>query len=384
MSGLLRWAAIMIAAGLVFVSAGCGPDRDDESLFVSNVQANEAMSDARQTLYRHAQSSDGEARTRALETLGMMVGPEAGAVLAENLDHPAVAVRFAAAMGVGDCRYTPALPKLRAMLAAETTDPSVQCAAIYALHRMGDDSCTHRLAAVLYDGTPEARANAALVMAKLGVPAAERPLADRLKTEKDQRVVLQIAESLAALRHRSSYGILAAKAWIGEPHEQMLAVQALGRTRTEQARGALMQAFDPERPPPIRLAAAAGLAKLGDRRGLGISLQAIRDPQKFARESFGQPVTLNDAQVGQYKTLASLALGEMGLPGAVDVLLPLLSDPDPTVAIAAAKAILNLLSPGVPAAQPALTVPAPLPATTQAAPPPSEPGAILRTAPPQE
>lgn len=373
----------MALVALAALAGGC-QSRQSE-LETAHVNPAAAVTAARSTLFRQANSADAEARTRAIETLGLMIGQQAGPVVMENLSHPAVAVRFSAAMACGDCRYAPAGPKMRELLTAEGTDQSIQCAAIYCLHRLGDDTYTDRLAKILYDGQPEARANAALVMGKLGLPAGIRPLYDRLRSEQDARVQFQIAESLAALRFDRSFGILTSKAWVGEPPEQLMAVQALGRTRSDRVKGDLIQAFGPDRAPPVRLAAAAGLARMGDNRGADMVLKAIRDPQGFAKESVGKSVQLTDAQIAQYKTLGALALGEMsGQPGAPDVLMELLTDKDPTVTIAAAKSILNLLAP------PELARPvvgakgsaATQPARPSAAPAVSPP--VMRTAPPRE
>ncbi len=349
-----------------------GAARGTPDLTVSHVDSGEALSAARATLYRQAQSSDGEARTRALETLGLMVGRDAGSIYLENLDHPANAVRFAAAMACGDCRYAPAEKKLQELLGKESTDQSLQCAAIYALHRLGDDTYTSRLAEILYEGQPEGRANAALVMGKMGLPAAIPRLNERLKADGDTRVKLQIAESLTALNHAWGFKYLMGVSITGQPHEQLQAIEALGRSRSEQTRSTLVNAFDAgdNPPPPIRIAAAEGLARIGDNRGLKVMLMAVQDPPALARESFGKRVPLNDAQAAQYKTLGALALGEVHQPGIVDILRPMLNDKNPTVTIAAAKSILNLLAPPVyapPGKQQTVSAPPPMRQTVQPA-----------------
>jgi HEAT repeat protein len=379
---LLKWSVTV--AVVACIAAGCQGRKAE--LKTTQVDSASAVAAARNTLFRQARSTDAEARTRAIETLGLMVGQEAGSVLLENLKHPAVAVRFSAAMACGDVRYAPAGPVVREMLANESTDQSIQCAAIYCLHRLGDDTYTDRLAKILYDGQPEARANAALVMGKLGLAAGVRPLYDRLKTEHDSRVQFQIAESLAALRYERSFGLLTSKAWVGEPPEQLMAVQALGRTRNERAKTELIQAYQPDRPPPVRLAAAAGLARMGDNRGANIAMKAIQDPEGFAKDCVGKSVKLTEAQKAQYQTLGALALGEMSEPGVVDVLMPLLNAKDPTVTIAAAKSILNRLAPPQPpkaAAGPAVPTGPAAGATRPAAPAASAPP-VMRTAPPRE
>jgi HEAT repeat protein len=380
---------LLIAATALACAAAACQSRSKAELQSSRIDSAAAVTAARDTLFRQARSSDAEARTRAIETLGLMVGPEAGPVLLENLKHPAVAVRFSAAMACGDTRYAPAAPHMRELLTTEGTDQNIQCAAIFCLHRLGDDTHMDRLAKILYDGSPEARANAALVMGKLGLQAGVKPLYDRLNTEHDSRVQFQIAESLAALKYERSYGLLTSKAWVGDPSEQLMAVEALGRMRSEKARGDLIQAFEPDHSPPVRLAAAAGLGRMGDNRGAALALESINDPDQVARECVGKRVHLTDPQKAQYQTLAALALGEMNQPGAVDVLMKLLNDKDPTVTIAAAKSILNLLAPTAPVpplpAAPAHAAAATVPASQPARPAPTAgTPSVLRVAPPRE
>ncbi|MFW6154088.1 MAG: HEAT repeat domain-containing protein [Planctomycetota bacterium] len=297
---------------------------------------------AREALYDAAGSPDGQVRAHALESLALAEGQAAGPTLLAALDDPAVAVRFVAAMGLGDIAYAPAREKLKAMTEGEI-DKNVLCGAIYALHRLGDDTLAPYLGKLLYDGSPEVRANAALVMGKFGADAAIRPLSNRLDVERNRGVRLQIAESLALLGDQRSYGLLMNFSHIGEPHERMAAVAALGRTGSLRAKGVVLWAIDETKPPPLRLVAGGALGQLGDNRAYWMILGAIEDPKAFSQQSLEKDVTLSAEQKQQLRSIAALAIGRLGEPAAVDVLVGLLDNPTATVAVSAARSILMLL-----------------------------------------
>ena len=373
-------AGLLIAGLLGATLAGCGGGLGDLGTGAMRASPQQAYLAARQTLYRASASRDGAVRSRAVEALALTEGALAGQTLTKALDDEAVAVRFAAAMGVGDCRLTDAKGKLREMSASPETDPSVRCAIIYALSRMGDDSHINQLGGFLGTGSPEVRANAALAMAKIGQEAAIQPLREQLRDERHPGVKLQLLESLAALRDPRSFAQLSANARAGEPYARLQAVQALGRSRSPRAKRSLLRHMRPGEPPPLRIAAAGALARLGDRRGWSLAVRAVRDPQAVARESFDRNVAVSRPQQVQIQTLGALALGQMNRTKAVDWLLPLLKGPDETTRVAAAKSIMGILAEHRPSAPPAVPEPEPQVPTTR----PAATGPAVRTAPPKE
>jgi HEAT repeat protein len=376
--------------------AGCAADVATPRSGVPQADRRNAAEAARAKLYEAANSPDGAVRCRALEALALTQGQAAGSALGKALDDPAPAVQFAAAMGIGDCQHLGASEKLRKMAESPDVSPSVQCAVVYALHGLGDDTRMNRLATFLMSGGPEARANAALVMAKIGHPSAVKPLRSQLENETHPGVRLQLVESLAALGEPRSYSLLRAYARAGDPYERMLAVQALGRTRDSQAKGLLVWAFGAEQPPPLRLVAAGGLARMGDHRGWNLAVEAVQKPADVARQSFKGVVALSKPQEAQLQLLGALALGQMNRPEAVDVLLPLLSSEDPTCRAGAAKSILMLLAESPESASSAISrdsalvargaspAVAPAAATTGTPPAASPAEPAIRAAPPRE
>ncbi len=338
-----RGGILVAALALATVAlGGCGrlagaPGRMQTS-------AASARARAERVLYKAAASSDGQLRARAVESLAMTEAPNAGRILMAGLNDGAVAVQFASAMGIGDLAYAPAMEKLQAMADDPDTDKNVLCGVIYALHRLGDDSRAPLLGPMLYDASAEVRANSAMAMGKFGSDAAIGPLSSRMDVERNRGVRLQIAESLAKLGDERSYGILMNFAHIGEPHERMAAVAALGRAGGPRAKHAVLWAIDETQPPLLRLVAGGALGQLGDSRAYWMLLSAIEDPEGFSQLSSDKPVSLSVENVQQLQSVASLALGHVGETAAVDVLTDLLDSPNPTVAVSAAQSILMLLS----------------------------------------
>ncbi len=339
----LRWAGTLTAAMIAAaVAAGCSLGGPRASKL--QIPPSEAYQEARRTVLQASGDRAGEVRSRAMEVLALTEGADAADVFVSGLRDPEVGVRFAAVMALGDCGYAPAAEVLRQMMANEQTNPNVRGAIIYALDRMGDRRFRSKLGMLLTDASPEVRANAALVIAKIGDPAGTGPLRDRLEGEQHAGVKYQLTESLAALGYPLSVGMLSGYIRMGQPHEKLLALQALGRTGSPRAQKTLIRVLDEERPPLVRIAAAGALGRLGDARGYKLALQAVVDPDALARQSYGRPVRLGDPQRYQIQMLGALALGQMRREEAAGSLMGLLASPERSLAVAAAKSIMVLLA----------------------------------------
>ena len=136
-------------------------------------------------------------RAQAIEALGEVAGEEGIIYFLEAVRDPSPAVRFAACMALGTIEHEEARELLRLRL--EDGDGSVQVAAVYALHRMGDQTHTSLLAdKLLRDPEVEVRRNAALVLGELGEGGSIRLLRHAAR-DKDESVRLQATEAMAAL-----------------------------------------------------------------------------------------------------------------------------------------------------------------------------------------
>ena len=302
-------------------------------------------------------AEDEVARTRfiALEAIPAALGARGGAICKQALNDPSPEVRTAAAMGIGDLRYAPAKEKLRKMVLYKVEgaerDARAYCAAIYALHQLGDETHTTHLGALLFDREKEVRATVAAVMGKMGLKAAISPLKSALADERDHDLKFELTRSLARCGERSSLRRIEAHTRDQFVDEQIIAVKAMLELQSPMCRTIFSSLAANDKSPRVKTAAAGGLAALGyDTPALFYyCVQAAIEPRKLMQEALGQRRKPTDRQIHFLQGLAAAALGEFEHPQAIDVIGTLLRSSDPGVRVAAAASILGALpQPAVP------------------------------------
>jgi HEAT repeat protein len=278
------------------------------------------------------------AQVRAIEALERAAPEQGRAYFNELLFDESPAVRFAALMALGGLKRGESVDRVRAL--AGDPDGSVRAAAVFALHRLGDRSRTSELSPLLLDHpSAGARANAAMVLGRLGERGAATLLHAALRREKDESVRLQALEALAALGDRKATGQLGLMAMNSTGQKMVFALLALRRPPRRELRALFAEQLAAGPYDEVRLAAAVGLAGLSDRSGFDFALDRL---SRFAPSRSG--VDPPDQQAARVKTLAALALEQMGDPRALDALAAAMNaDPDPTVRIAAARAVLSII-----------------------------------------
>lgn len=300
--------------------------------------------DARTTLHQAAEDTDPQVRSRALEGLADTEGRQAGPLILQGLQDTHPPVRFAAAMAAGEVRYERATPLLLGMAKDPQTPPKLLCAVIYALHRVGETAYTTKLGEFLNrDDDKWIRATAAMVMGKLGEPAAMEPLDDLRRNDRDAVVLLQVVEAMAALGDERAGALLRSYTKSRFLEDRIIAVQGLARVRTQGTVYFLRKLLNDSREDPaVRAVAAGSLAQLGEPSGYALLVRFATNPRKAARDARGG-IRVLEAEVVNLQTLAILALGHMGDLEAVQKLHPLVFSPNGTVRVAACKAVLQLL-----------------------------------------
>jgi len=331
------------------------------------VDPRKACIDATSTMRQAADDPDWVTRAVAIEALSQTMGAKAGPVFKEALRDKVPAVRFAAAMAIGDVRYTPAKPLLVDMAKKKDDSPHAEpdkrvfCAVIYALHRMGDTRFTHELASLLFDQERDVRANAAMVMGKLGEPSARVPLKTRLEDELDPSVQLQFVEALAMLGDTQQAFTLESYTKNEFLEDRLDAISAMARLRPPRAVLVLRKMLDSRQPPPVRIAAAGALGRLGhaDDRMYRLCVRALEKPKEMLRRQKGAPDEIPGVEVRSLQRLAAIALGWMNRQDAADVLHPLLRNSNGGVRVAAAMSLVRLLEAYRPVVEPAEPQPKP-------------------------
>lgn len=366
--------AIWLSIPLALMVGGCGwlvspaqPPKADQR---------QAAVEAVFTLRQLAESKDPVVRCNAIEALSETVGAREAGVYMQALSDANPMVQFAGAMALGDVRYEGAREALLAMANAAGPDKRVYAAVIYALYRLKDTSHMGDLARLLLHAEPEVRADAVLVIGKIGEPSGIDPLRQLLAAETDPKVRLQTVESLALLGDGRGKSNLEAYTHTRFVDEQLVAIRAIGRVRPDRWELILEDAMSEHQPVPVRVAAGGAAAQLGDysMRNYQLCVDAVENPNGLLAGRFGKEKDVNPVEATMVRRLGAISLGYMNRPQAVDVLLPLLRAEDGTIRVVAAMSILRLIPPAYitqPETQPARTQPAPPAATSPAATMPS-------------
>jgi HEAT repeat protein len=278
-------------------------------------------------------------RAQAIEALGQVAPDQVVIYALEALRDPHPAVRFAACMALGTVKYAEAQDLLRLRL--EDENGSVQAAAIFALHRLGDTSHTSLLAdKLLRDPDVHVRRNAALVLGELGEPGSVRLLKHAAR-DRDESVMLQATESMAILGDGKARQQLAIQAYDGAGHRQALALLAMGRTQDPRFLSVLELQLREGPHLETKLAAARALGQFGRDDGLKLALKNL----DFNKPGKSLPEDPPETQLMRIRSMAALALGAIGDRAALPALRKRLeAQDDPRVQLAAAKAILEILN----------------------------------------
>jgi HEAT repeat protein len=280
-------------------------------------------------------------RCQAVEALRRGASEDGLPWIRSALLDEAPGVRFAACVALGELRDAASKDKFGELLA----DPnrSVQMAAVFGLHRLGDTHHSSRLAeALLYDRDSVVRRNAALLLGLLAEPGAVKLLA-RVMEDADEALRLQALESMARLGSAQACQQLLFHAHSGLGARETFAINALAETRDPQFANLYRERLSNARHPETRLAAARALGMLGNAEGL----DEARDLLDFDRPDRSPDVAKDDSpevQIIRARQLAALALGAIGSADALPGLAQAIQEPyDPRVELAAALAVLEIL-----------------------------------------
>ena len=255
--------------------------------------------------------------------------------LAMTDEHPGV--RFAACVALGVLKDHASRSRLESM--ASDKDASVSAAAVFALHRLGDDRHTGRLSALLLEHKePTVRRNAALLLGMLGEPGSVKLLA-RAMRDNDAGVRDHALEAMARLGNREAAQELSFMANSGVGSVETFAVTALSNTGSRLYLDLLRYKLGSAVHLETRLAAARGLGLLGEPAGYDEAIRALSAPRAATPDPNDPPAE----QRLRTLQLASAALGAIGSPSALPPLERVMrADPDPRVQVAAAAAIAKI------------------------------------------
>ncbi|MFW5681997.1 MAG: HEAT repeat domain-containing protein [Phycisphaeraceae bacterium] len=274
-----------------------------------------------------SKSDDPFLRANAIEAMRPL--PErARALINLGVDDPASVVRFAALMTAGELR----MQHVEQAAKRRLNDPSqsVRAAAIYACQAAGEPVNPTPLADMLASRDPNIRANAVMVVARLGQPGSiemikEATRAPMRRASAEERAItrVQVAEAVVRLGDEKSLDAIRAAAYSPFDEVKVLAILTLGRLEDKAMAAALVPMLKNE-PIEVRLAAARSLGQMGEINGMRTAIEGS--------QSDNPPV----------RAQAAFTLADIRHERCRDALLALLDDRSPQVRLSAAAGVIEL------------------------------------------
>jgi HEAT repeat protein len=279
-------------------------------------------------------------RVRALEALSDTSTAEAVQRFRYALSDDYWGVRFEACVGLGEAHEEDAMPLLRERL--QDSHDAVRAAAIWALHRMTDQSHTSELASLLLEHEDAAvRRLTAQLLGRLGEPKS-MVLLTRAARDRDQGVRWEATAAMARLGNEKAVQQLVYSAHSGFSDRQTFALLELALLAEPKCESLFRYRLEEGPHAETRLVAARGLGRLGQPDGLRLALELLRFDQPDPSPEVVK-VDPPQQQIGRVRTMAALALGDIGDESALGALAQVMRTDAPEVRVAAAKAIVEIV-----------------------------------------
>jgi len=205
-------------------------------------------------------------RTHAIEIAAETDSRQMITDISARLADSSAAVRFAAAAAMGDILAFGCQEQLLPLL--NDTNESVQLAAAYALVKLNQDQYHETIRQGAKNPDQSVRANAVLLLGKLGNQDDLNLLYWVLHDENSkENVRLQAVESIARLKDREMYR---SKLWAllisKYADDRVIGIRGMGALGTDEAKNAILTMLQDD-VLEVRLAAAEQLGRLGDKHG---------------------------------------------------------------------------------------------------------------------
>lgn len=237
-------------------------------------------------------------------------------------------VRFAAALAVGDTKYMGATFTLKQC----KQDPaeSVRIAAAYSLIKLGVESDIESIINSLESSDQTVKANAALIIGKLGNPKLQKSLHKILQDGgAEDKVKLQAIESLARLKDPSAYqkawGLLISK----RADDRVMGIKVMENLGNSEAINSIKTMINDD-VIEVQIAAAASLCKFHEPIGQEVILDYLKN---FRSKLNNEALLIADIH-------AVMALGYSSMPELKGYLADFLKDTNPAVRLYAAQSTI--------------------------------------------
>jgi len=217
-------------------------------------------------------SKEAQIRSNAIEVAVETRQKDMLPLITKLTTDPVVPVRFSATVALGDMRCFSCENLVRKSL--NDPDVNVRIAAAYSLVKLNKTQYLEQLRAGARSSNQTVRANAALLLGKLGNSDNIRLLYEVLEAkDSSDKVRMQAVESIARLGDAQMYR---SKLWALQiskfADDRVIGIQGMGALNTPESRNAIATMLQDD-VQEVRLAAAEQLARLGDNRGEGLVLE---------------------------------------------------------------------------------------------------------------
>lgn len=321
MSKKLICIVILVAAGWLSPQSLATEALNTKPISVQSLQPL-----ARNTLLKGLNSENAILNTYAIEVAAETNQKDMLPLIIKLAESPAVAVRFAAIVALGDMQVADKKDVIQKAL----NDPNVnvRIAGAYSLRKLSQKRYVDQIRAATKSNDQTVRANAALLLGKLGDKDNIELLYEVLSAaDSTDKVRIQAVESIALLGDEQMYR---SKLWallISKfSDDRVMGIRGMGALNTSEARNAIATMLEDE-VQEVRLAAAEQLGRLGDKRG-----------EELIWKYFQQSPNLNKNDMAN--RMAVMAIGSLGTNRLNSLLPSALSSQSATIQLMAARSVL--------------------------------------------
>lgn len=328
---MMRMPTVLILLSMIF-QAGCLEEQSltKPAVEQSKVDVSRLKSKALRVVREALADENGVIRSHAIEVIVTTQRRELMPQVLKLLTDEQVHVRFGASVAVGDMKYTAGEYMIKPML--EDPNPNARIAAAYALARLGRVGYTEKIRDAAKSTDQTVRANAALLLGKLGdknnLPLLYEVLRDVDSADKAR---FQAVESIARLGDEHIYKDKLWAMLISKyADDRVIGIRGMGLLNTDDAKNAIITMLNDE-VEEVRLCAAEQLARMGDLAG----------EQEIVAYFKTQSPDLNQTSVANI--FATMAIGRMATAPVAKYLPKLLQSRSKVVRLTAAQSVLVLV-----------------------------------------
>jgi HEAT repeat protein len=259
-----------IAAACLIIMSGCTTQQQDNkplTVSVAPVKVETLKAPALKIVEDSFNDANPFMRNHAIEAAISTDQKQLISNIIQRLSDDSLAVRFTSAVAIGDMDCRTCKDLLNTTL--RDTDENVCIAAAYSLIKLGDQSHYQRIrdAAVSTNGT--LRANALLLIGKLGNPEDAILLHQALRDlDAQDKVHLQAVDSLAMMKDVKMYKTKLWPLLISKyADDRVMGIRGMGSLATKESIEAIESTLKNDDILEVRLIAAEELGKLGNTKG---------------------------------------------------------------------------------------------------------------------